>query len=195
MLGMAPPRKHFVTMNQRFGRGIVIDPEVPYQRTGRAGGERGVRLRCDCGTEYVAPISHLVKGNVISCGCARSESAARNMRAIRGLPAEPAWRLPPTHGLWGHPLYYVWKNMLDRCENPRNSRYARYGGRGIAVCERWHDIRLFIADIESTIGPKPARCPECGGRYSLDRIENSGGYKTGNVRWTTATVQNGNQGD
>jgi hypothetical protein len=191
---MAPPRTLFVTVNQRFGRGTVTDPEIRMPRTDRPGTERGVRLLCDCGEEYEAQISHLLKGNITSCGCALREEASRRMRAMRGSPVD-GYQLPPSRGLTGHPLYYTWKNMLDRCENPANKRYKRYGGRRppITVHEPWHDIRVFIADIEAGIGSKPARCPECGGRYSLDRIRNREGYKPGNVRWANAATQNGNK--
>lgn len=114
------------------------------------------------------------------------------MRSLYG--SEDGYRTPPTDGLTGHPLYAIWHGMLDRCENPRNKRYSRYGGRGITVCERWHDIRLFIQDIEQGIGVRPHRCGECGGRYSLDRISNDLGYEPGNVRWATASEQNLNKG-
>jgi len=192
---MAPPRKLFVHADQRFGRGTVIDPEIRISRTDRPGTERGVRLLCDCGEEYEAQIWHLIAGNIISCGCALSDRSREHMRAMRGSPAIPAWTMPPSRGLTGHPLFSLWRGILDRCENPANSRYKRYGGRGITVHEPWHDIRVFIADIEASIGPKPHRCPECGSRYSLDRIRNDRGYKPGNVRWATASVQNGNKGD
>lgn len=76
--------------------------------------------------------------------------------------------------------------MLDRCEDPKHKNYARYGGRGIAVCERWHDVQLFIADIEQLLGPRPPA-------MSIDRIDNNGNYKPGNVRWATALQQRHNQ--
>lgn len=76
--------------------------------------------------------------------------------------------------------------MLDRCENPDSAGYHRYGGRGITVCDRWHDLRLFVEDINGLLGPKPK------GR-SLDRIDNDGDYKPGNVRWATTSVQRNNQ--
>lgn len=87
------------------------------------------------------------------------------------------------HGLSRHPLYPAWYHMLQRCENPRDSQYRNYGGRGIGVCERWHDIRLFTADIERLIGPRPAG-------HSLDRYpDNDGDYVEGNVRWATPSEQ------
>jgi len=91
-----------------------------------------------------------------------------------------------THGFAKHPLYKTWGNMLRRCENPRDRYYDCYGGRGIQVCERWHDVRLFVADLERDLGPKPAR-------YSLDRIDNNGNYEPGNVRWAPWKVQAANR--
>jgi hypothetical protein len=73
--------------------------------------------------------------------------------------------------------------MLDRCENPAHHAYARYGGRGISVCKRWHDFAAFRDDIESHIGPRPAR-------KTLDRYpDNDGNYELGNVRWATKQEQ------
>src|SRR6266550_4088333 len=149
MFGMAPPRKLHVETGQRFGRGTVIDPEVRVfrRKAGKAGGDRGARLRCDCGTEWVALLSHLYRGDVKSCGCQRSEKASQRMRLRLGIDPD-GYRLPPANGMTSHPLHDIWRGMLDRSENPRNKRYPRYGGRGIKVCERWHDIRAFAADIE-----------------------------------------------
>lgn len=192
MFGMVAHRTLFVEAGQRFGRGTVIDSEVRKARTDRPGNDRAARLRCDCGTEYVAQLSHLCRGDIVSCGCQRSEKASQHLHQLRGNSPD-GYRLPAANGMSGHPLHGVWRGMLDRCENPRNRRYRRYGGRGIRVCERWHDIRAFIADIEREVGLKPTRCPECGGRYSLDRIDNDLGYEPGNVRWSTAAEQNLNK--
>ena len=188
---MAPPQKLHVQTQQRFGRGIVIEPEIRLSRPDRSGGERGARLRCDCGQEYEALLSHLCGGRIQSCGCQRRDKATDHMRQLHGTP--DGYKLPPAHGLSGHPLYQIWRGMLNRCENLRNNRYQRYGARGISVCDRWHDVRLFIQDIEQGVGLRPARCSECGGKYSLDRINNNVGYQPGNVRWATATEQNINK--
>jgi hypothetical protein len=85
-----------------------------------------------------------------------------------------------------HPLHRVWRQMLQRCENPRDPRFLSYGGRGIGVCARWRDFIAFLADV----GPRPEGVGP-GGRalYSLDRIDNDGDYEPGNVRWSTTREQ------
>lgn len=77
------------------------------------------------------------------------------------------------------PLYEVWKAMRKRCNNPSHYAYKNYGGRGIKVCKRWDSYELFAADI----GPHP------GKGWWIDRINNSGSYALGNVRWATPTTQ------
>jgi hypothetical protein len=73
--------------------------------------------------------------------------------------------------------------MLQRCENPKTKEYKNYGGRGIKVCERWHDFRNFIADVGMPSQPG----------YELDRIDNDRGYEPGNIRWVSQAVQIRNQ--
>lgn len=52
----------------------------------------------------------------------------------------------------GHPdhpsrTYWSWSNMQDRCRNPKNPRYADYGGRGITVHPWWEDFIHFKMDM------------------------------------------------
>lgn len=75
------------------------------------------------------------------------------------------------------PEYVAWHAMHKRCADLGN---ARYGGRGIKVCDRWIDFENFIADV----GPRPSP------QHSLDRFpDNDGNYEPGNVRWATAREQ------
>ena len=72
--------------------------------------------------------------------------------------------------------------MRARCENPHNPGFPGYGGRGITICDRWHNLVWFVEDIERELGPRPEGC-------SLDRVDNDGPYAPGNVRWATAREQ------
>jgi hypothetical protein len=83
----------------------------------------------------------------------------------------------------GHPNYSRWENIKQRCNNPKNTNYHKYGGRGIKICERWqNNFYAFNYDI----GLPPST------KHQLDRIDNDGDYEPGNVRWATPIQQMGN---
>lgn len=88
------------------------------------------------------------------------------------------WR----HGQSRTPVYRVWTQMNNRCANPRNEDFPRYGARGISVCARWRDgdgVRGGFETWLDDVGKRPSR------HHSLDRIDNDGDYEPGNVRWAT----------
>jgi len=78
-----------------------------------------------------------------------------------------------------HPLYMVWADMLGRCTNPNDIGYPNYGGRGISVCERWHQFRFFAEDMMPTYKP---------GLW-LERMDVHGDYCPENCTWETPTNQ------
>jgi biotin operon repressor len=80
------------------------------------------------------------------------------------------------------PTYFTWDTMLSRCYRPGTNGYERYGGRGIAVCDRWRTFDNFLADM----GERP-------GDKTLDRINNDGNYEPGNCRWATRSEQEANK--
>jgi hypothetical protein len=75
--------------------------------------------------------------------------------------------------------YCIWAGVMQRCFNPNDSGYELYGGRGITVCERWHDFEMFFADM----GERPDG-------MSLDRYpDRNGDYEPSNCRWATLLQQ------
>lgn len=80
------------------------------------------------------------------------------------------------------PTYRSWVAMRARCSNPKHHSFARYGGRGIAICKRWESYGNFLADM----GERPTGT-------SIDRYpDKNGDYEPGNCRWATPKEQASN---
>lgn len=141
---------------QVFGR-LTVRSEA-----GRTAHQKRLWLcQCECGGTNTVSTGSLRSQKIISCGCAMVDAITK-------------------HGMHKSSEYTIWGQMKDRCYRAGTSKYGRYGGRGIRVCDAWREsFAAFYRDM----GPRPSK------DYTLDRIDNDGDYGPDNCRWTTADVQ------
>lgn len=145
-----------ITLGTRFGELVVLR----FERNEKDGRPAVVCI-CDCGSEKAYRATQLSSGSAITC---------------RG-PRHPNPLLK--HGFAGSKIYGVWRAMRERCNDPKNNSYPRYGGRGIRVCDSWNEsFESFLTDMG---------IPAQG--LTLERSDVNGNYEKSNCCWATMTQQ------
>lgn len=79
--------------------------------------------------------------------------------------------------------YNSYRSMMSRCYNKNSANYKYYGGKGIGVCDEWHNFDNFDRWASETF------VNGC----TLDRIDNAKDYSPSNCRWSTKSVQANNK--
>jgi hypothetical protein len=139
---------------QRFGRLIAIE------QAGRDNAGRVMwRCKCDCGNEKSISSLSLVTGNTLSCGCYFKDRVTK-------------------HGGHGKSSFNTWRSMMRRCYNIKDKDFPNWGGKGIAVCNEWHDYKVFAKDMGEPQGDE-----------TLDRVDPYGPYTKENCRWASKVIQ------
>jgi len=125
------------------------------------------RCVCDCGNIHDVDCGNLRNGNTHACPfCAAKKRSAHRKKPFQR-----------------HRVKNVRRAMIDRCTNPNNKSYDRYGALGVKVCDRWlESLENFVADMG---------LPDEG--MSIDRIDPSGNYEPNNCRWVDIETQANNK--
>lgn len=115
---------------------------------------------CDCGNVTLVQKAHLNSGNTKSCGC-----------------------ITIKHNMYGTPTYISWQNMLQRCLNPKNTNYHKYGALGVKICNEWNpktggSFENFLHDM----GVRPDN-------HSINRIKSNLLYSKETCEWANANIQ------
>jgi len=129
----------------KFGRLTVIS------RRGFAHRSSTWNCVCACGRKIIVTKSHLRSGQTQSCGCLRHDLKTKHGHC--------PWRNASS-------LYQTWCRMKQKCANPKDPKFPRYGGRGITMCLRWRrSFKAFLDDM----GARPTG-------LQLERKNNNGNY-------------------
>jgi hypothetical protein len=134
------------------------------------------KLECECGIIITRKLTCVISGDTKSCGCLQSD-VQRELAKFRNLKhgkASPKYR-----------LYRIWCGMLSRCYKSYSTGFQKYGGRGITVCEEWHDFKVF---------EEWALSNGYNDNLTIHR-KNDGNYCPSECSWETYEVQNNCKSD
>jgi hypothetical protein len=160
--------KYIDLTGEIFGFLSVVGP------SGKKDNSRSKQWFCQClrcGNLCIVSAQSLKSSRTSSCGCLGKE---RRIKAnTRHNQSSKKHRTLS---------YKTWDCMMQRCYNENRQSYKDYGGRGIKVCNRWHNFENFYYDM----GERPCN-------MTIDRINPDGDYEPNNCRWASNLEQSHNK--
>ena len=144
------PKRDLV--GKEIGNYIVLDDFIMVtSQNGRV--EAHWKCRCKCGNELYVPRHTLIRGKTKYCPECKPLAVRKEK------------------------LYHVYYGILQRCYNTNNPSYAKYGGRGITMCDEW----MASYDTFKEWAYQNGYYEGCN--LTIDRVDSSSGYTPDNCRW------------
>ena len=120
-------------------------------------------LCSNCGSQFVARISHVKAGLISTCTCTNNRDY---------------------HGESNTPLYHVWEAMKQRCDNNDHQSFKYYGERSITYTQNWASFINF---------KRWAMSSGYDDTLTLERIDVNGDYTESNCTWVSRSTQMANR--
>lgn len=138
------------------------------------------RVKCKCGNISWVDSANVKSGKTKQCRNCAGKQKSVELREKYGYEKHMPDDTVKLSWLGRH------DQMMQRCYNQKRESYPDYGGRGITVCERWHNRLNYIKDISKLLGYDNMK-------LQLDRTNNDAGYSPENCQMVTRKENNSNR--
>lgn len=146
-------------IGKRFGSWTIMEKSTKSKH-----GKSRYLCRCECGTDHIVIVGNILSGLSQRCKYCGYKATTK-------------------HGDSDTALHQCWRDIKQRCLNPKCREWKNYGGRGITICEEWKNSYItFKNDMVSSYSPE----------LRIERIDNNKGYYKENCTWVSQKIQNRN---